>query len=90
LTSPPDQSEPHRAGDDPLRPFPHLPRRHRHAFIDRALYLPKVWADDPARRAAAHVPQQIAFATKPHLARAMIERTIAAGVPFAGVVGDSI
>ena len=61
-----------------------------HAFIDRALYLPKVWADDPARRAAAHIPQQIAFATKPHLARAMIERAIAAGVPFAWVVGDSI
>ena len=64
--------------------------RHGHAFIDRALYLPKAWADDPARRAAAHVPQQIAFATKPHLARAMVERAIAAGVPFAWVVGDSI
>lgn len=25
--------------------------RHGHAFIDRALYLPKVWTDDPARRA---------------------------------------
>jgi SRSO17 transposase len=61
-----------------------------HAFIDRALYLPKTWADDPARRAAAHVPQEIAFATKPHLARAMVERAIAAGVPFAWVVGDSI
>src|SRR3954452_11624090 len=61
-----------------------------HAFIDRALYLPKAWADDAARRAAAHVPQQIAFATKPHLARAMVERAIAAGVPFAWVVGDSI
>jgi SRSO17 transposase len=60
------------------------------AFIDRALYLPKAWADDPARRAAAHVPQQIAFATKPHLACAIIERAIAAGVPFAWVVGDSI
>jgi SRSO17 transposase len=61
-----------------------------HAFIDRALYLPKAWADDPARRAAAHVPQEIAFATKPHLARTMVERAIAAGVPFAWVVGDSI
>jgi SRSO17 transposase len=64
--------------------------RHGHAFIDRALYLPKAWADDPARRAAAHVPQEIAFATKPHLARAMVERAIAAGVLFAWVVGDSI
>src|SRR4051812_40581249 len=61
-----------------------------HAFIDRALYRPKAWAADAARRAAAHVPQQIAFATKPHLARAMVERAIAAGVPFAWVVGDSI
>jgi SRSO17 transposase len=61
-----------------------------HAFIDRALYLPKAWADDPARRAVAQVPQEIAFATKPHLARAMVERAIAAGVPFAWVVGDSI
>jgi SRSO17 transposase len=61
-----------------------------HAFIDRALYLPKAWADDPARRVAAHVPPEIAFATKPHLARAMVERAIAAGVPFAWVVGDSI
>src|SRR5215213_1020513 len=59
-------------------------------LIDRSLYLPKAWADDPARRATAHVPQQIAFATKPHLARAMVERAIAAGVPFAWVVGDSI
>src|SRR5690242_1395862 len=61
-----------------------------HAFIDRALYLPRAWAEDPARRAAAHVPQEVAFATKPHLARAVIERAIAAGVPFAWVVGDSI
>src|SRR5436309_4811642 len=44
--------------------------RHGHAFIDRALYLPKTWADDPARLAAAHVPQATAFATKPPLARA--------------------
>src|SRR3954453_12898554 len=64
--------------------------RRGHAFIDRALYLPKAWADDPARRAAAHVPQQIAFATEPHLARAMVERALAAGVPFAWVVGDSV
>ena len=61
-----------------------------HAFIDRALYLPKVWAEDAARRAAAHIPQQIAFATKPQLARAMVERVIAAGVPFAWVAAGSV
>jgi SRSO17 transposase len=61
-----------------------------HAFIDRALYLPKAWSDDPARRAAAHVPEEIAFATKPQLAWVMIERAIATGVPFAWVAADSI
>jgi SRSO17 transposase len=61
-----------------------------HAFIDRALYLPKAWTDDPTRRAAAHVPENVTFATKPQLARAMIERAIAADVPFAWVAADSI
>jgi len=61
-----------------------------HAFVDRALYLPKAWTDDPARRAAAHVPPATTFATKPRLAWAMIERAIDAGVPFAWVAGDSV
>ena len=61
-----------------------------HALIDRALYLPKTWTDDPARRAAAHVPPGTVFATKPRLARAMIERAMAAGVPFGWVAGDTI
>jgi SRSO17 transposase len=61
-----------------------------HAFIDRALYLPRTWADNPARMAAAHVPSGTTFATKPQLARAMIERAIAAGMPFSWVAADSI
>jgi len=61
-----------------------------HALIDRALYLPKVWTDDPARRAAAHIPPGTVFATKPRLAREMIKRAITAGVPFGWVAGDTI
>jgi SRSO17 transposase len=64
--------------------------RHGHAFIDRALYLPKAWTDDPTRLAAAHVPPEVGFTTKPRLARQLIERAIAAGVPFAWVAGDSV
>jgi SRSO17 transposase len=64
--------------------------RHGHAFIDRALYLPKTWTDDPARLAGAHVPAEVGFATKPRLASRMIQRAIAAGVPFAWVAADSV
>src|ERR1700727_1634955 len=52
---------------------------HGHAFVDRALYLPKSWIDDPARLKATHVPSDISFATKPRLAAVMIERAIGAG-----------
>jgi SRSO17 transposase len=61
-----------------------------HAFIDRALYLPKAWTDDPDRMAAAYVPPTTKFATKPQLAAAMIQRAMAADVPFAWVAADSI
>jgi SRSO17 transposase len=64
--------------------------RHGQAFIDRALYLPKAWTDDPARLAAAHVPPEVTFATKPRLALAMIQRAITAKVPFAWVAADSV
>src|SRR5919199_4617989 len=64
--------------------------RHGHGFIDRSLYLPKTWTDDPDRMAAAHVPSGTKFTTKPRLAVGMIERTIAAGVPFNWVAGDSV
>jgi SRSO17 transposase len=64
--------------------------RHGHAFIDRALYLPKAWTDDPVRMAAAHAPNGTTFATKPALAVGMIQRAIASGVPFAWVAADSV
>src|SRR3954467_10623161 len=43
-----------------------------HAFIDRALYLPKEWTDDPDRLEAAYVHAGVGFATKPKLATGMI------------------
>src|SRR3954464_14328892 len=64
--------------------------RHGHAFIDRALYLPKSWADDPLRLKATYVPNDIGFATKPRLAMWMIARAVASGVPFSWVAADSV
>jgi SRSO17 transposase len=64
--------------------------QHGHALIDRALYLPKVWAEDRTRRIATHVPEAVEFATKPKLATGMIERALTAGVPFAWVTADSV
>jgi SRSO17 transposase len=64
--------------------------RHGHAFIDRALYLPKEWTDDPDRLEAAYLPLDAGFATKPKLATRMIARAIAASVPFKWVAGDTV
>src|SRR5437867_1745537 len=64
--------------------------RHGHAFIDRALYLPKEWTDDPDRQEAAYVPADVGFATKPKLATRMIARTMAASAPFNWVAGDTV
>ena len=64
--------------------------RHGHAFIDRALYLPKSWADNPVRRKATHVPHDVDFATKPQLATQMIARAETVGVPFRWVAADSV
>jgi SRSO17 transposase len=60
------------------------------AFIDGQLYLPKDWTNKPERRAAAHVPDAIGFVTKPEIAAQMIERALAAGVPFEWVATDTI
>jgi SRSO17 transposase len=61
-----------------------------HTFMDRALYLPTSWTDDRDRCRAAGIPDEVAFATKPKLAQAMLERALDAGVPAAWVTADSI
>src|SRR6202050_3464513 len=64
--------------------------RHGHAFIDRALYLPKGWTDDPDRLEAAYVPPDVGFATKPQLATRMIAGAIAVSIPFEWGAGETV
>lgn len=61
-----------------------------HALIDRSLYLPKEWAEDRSRRTEARIPESVTFATKPKLARLMLERTLDAGVPAKWITADEV
>jgi hypothetical protein len=60
------------------------------AFIDRELYLPRSWTNDPGRCRAARVPEQVGFRTKPQLARVLLERALDAGVPASWVTADEV
>ena len=64
--------------------------RHGQVLIDRALYLPADWCNDADRRREAHIPTDIAFATKPKLGLAMLEQARQAGIPFAWITADSV
>jgi SRSO17 transposase len=64
--------------------------RQGHTLLDRELYLPKEWTDDRERCRRAGIPDERAFATKPQLARQMLERTLSADVVLAWVTGDSV
>jgi len=59
-------------------------------FLDRELYLPRSWCEDHPRRREAGIPDSVGFATKGELAKQMIERALAAGVPFAWVAADAL
>jgi len=60
------------------------------ALIDRRLYLPTSWTDDPDRCAAAGVPRDVAFATKPQLAGDMIGAALDGGVAAGWVAADEV
>ena len=64
--------------------------RRGRTFLDRELYLPQAWAEDGERRWEAGVPEAVSFHTKGQLARVMIARALAAGVPFGWVAGDTV
>jgi SRSO17 transposase len=61
-----------------------------HTLIDREIYLPASWTDDPERCHAAGVPADTGFATKPALATRMIVRALDAGIPADWVAGDEV
>src|SRR5258707_248566 len=60
------------------------------AFIDRTLYLPEEWTQDRVRCREAGIPDEVEFATKGELAKLMLARAFAAGVPAEWVVGDTV
>jgi SRSO17 transposase len=53
------------------------------------LFLPEVWADDPARRAKAGVPDTIRFETKTAIALGQLRQALAACVPVGILLGDA-
>jgi SRSO17 transposase len=61
-----------------------------HALLDRERYLPHEWTDERERSQQAGIPRARGFATKPELARQMLARAFAAGVPATWVTGDSV
>ncbi len=70
--------------------FPGYAAPKGHAFLDRHLYLPQDWTNAPDRCRAAEVPEDLPFATKPKIARAMLARALGANVPCGWVTGDAV
>jgi len=60
------------------------------ALIDRRLYLPETWASDAKRRATAHVPEEITFATKIEMARELLASALDAGARCRWVLADAL
>ncbi|MEH0400717.1 IS701 family transposase [[Kitasatospora] papulosa] len=54
-------------------------------LVDRELYLPKSWTSDRERCRAAKIPDERGFATKGELARDIVRRCLAAGLPASWV-----
>jgi SRSO17 transposase len=61
-----------------------------HALIDRELYLPLSWTQNPERCQDADIPETVRFQTKCELAIQMLERIWTAQIPVAWVVADRV
>jgi SRSO17 transposase len=58
-----------------------------HAPLDRRLYLPREWVDDPVRRQQCHVPEDLTYRKTWEIAHDLLRRD-APEVPHRWVVGD--
>jgi SRSO17 transposase len=61
-----------------------------HTLIDRRLYLPKSWTEDPQKCGKAGVPEAVKFAIKPQLAQQMLQSAWDAGIRARWVVADEV
>ncbi len=59
-----------------------------HCLMDSDLFLPESWANDPIRREAAGIPEDVTHRTKPEIALAQIKRALANGVRVAAWTFD--
>jgi SRSO17 transposase len=58
-----------------------------YAPLDRQLYLPREWAENPLRRQATHVPEEVTFQEVWRIGLSLLERS-RPDVPFGWVAGD--
>src|SRR5450755_736786 len=61
-----------------------------HTLVDRELYVPKRWFDDPGRCREAGLPETTRFHTKCELASIMIERIFQAHISISWIVADCV
>jgi SRSO17 transposase len=60
-----------------------------HWPLSGRLYLPEGWAKDRKRREISHVPREVIFRSKPHIALSLVDLSREWGVPSEVVVADS-
>jgi SRSO17 transposase len=66
-----------------------IANHHASLPVGYRLYLPKEWAEDPARRDKAGVPEEVVFKTKPAIALDQVQAACAAGIARGVVLTDT-
>lgn len=61
-----------------------------YTLVDRDLYLPESWMDEPERCREAGVPEEIPFRKKGEIAQNMIEMALSNGLSAQWVTGDEV